>query len=145
MVRNRDLEYENQGRMYVADPAATGNFLQYEGMRTYDMIFTLVLVGEGFGEAMEMASALGDGIEAEPYLYVPADTDVWPDREYEKMPLFVTQDPEQASGENRWRAVSFAMEVTVQGLRVKGREARERVQAIDQFSVWHLGNTVVVS
>lgn len=145
LQENMQLRHENQGRMSVQDPADADRFFVYEGIKTYDMIYRTIVAGDGFREATEMVDALMEGIEVQPYLYTPGDTGLWPTRTYEKNPIFVTQDPELASGVTGWRMVSYSMEIVVQGLRVKPRRAREKIWAIDQFSVWDLGQTLVVS
>ena len=142
---NRQLQHENQSKLIVQDPNDSDRFFSYEGLRTYDMIYTMILAGMGLHEAIEMSDAMLEGIEEQPYLYTPADTLLWPDREYEKNSIFVTREPEQAGGESSPRMVAFTMEVTIEGLRVKPRKAREKLWAIDQFTLWDSGQTLMIS
>jgi len=133
LKRDREVEYQNQGDFIVDDPNDSDRYLLFRGLRSYIVTFDLIIAGQGFVEAMSLCEGLQDSIEIEPYLSGPANTDIWPNRQYEQYNLEVAQEPVQLAGERSWNLVSFSMEVDVQGVRVMPESPRERLWTIDKF------------
>ena len=135
MRRDREVEYQNQGDLIVEDPADTERYLVFRGLRTYIVSFDIILAGRGFVEAMALCDALQDSIEIEPYLNGPANTDIWPDRQYEAYNIEVAQEPIQLAGERAWNMCSFSIQVDILGVRVMPQSPRERIWQINKFYV----------
>lgn len=132
----RDGEYAQWDNGFEEVTRPDGDIDLYRGQRTYMIACKIYAAGEGESEANHLAQAVFDSVQAAPYLYVPADSDLFPG-ETDQYPIEITMDPTKAGSMGGTNTQVYQVGLRVRGVRTMMDYPVARIRQILSASLIH--------
>ncbi len=130
----KDIEYCAQDNYPEEILQNDGSYDLYEGGRTVQLVFDLLLAGATAGEAEHLCQAVQDFIQVNPLLTCSADPTLYAGLE-DGYPIEIWRDPQQTNSPGNSGMIVYSMEVRVRGIRTLPDDPTQNVKTISTMTL----------